>query len=589
MQPVEFYNHYKSELEDLLKKVKSKIALLGILRLVVFIGTAYFVYLQWNQFSSIHYLIVLLAIIVFIWLVKISANAVWDKESFLAQIRVIENELVVKEGGDSFFSNGEKYLHATSTSFDLDLFGKKSIFHFLNRTHTSYGNSLLSSRILNSELNIEKLYQDQHKIKAFSLLPKLNIEISAYYRLEENASILKNMQVWMRDEKKYFTSQWMTILKWMVPLISIGLITVGILLENILWASLPILFLPIVTRLSIKGLSIQEKITDYESYIHKYTVILGSFINHTKENSVLEEEHQEAKIAFKELKKLHRHLEMLESTNNLLVKIFLNSYLFYEIHCLSKIEDWKNQHHKAFPSWELLIGKIEYYVSLGTYAFNFPTYEYPTFEKEKLIIQAKGIQHPLMFGYAVSNDIEIGQKEQLVLLTGSNMSGKTTFLRTIGVNVIIGQLGAPVAAKVLLYTPLKVMTSIRISDSLQENTSYFKAELNQLKTIIDAIKLQEAPILVLIDEILKGTNSEDKTNGSAAYMHQLMNNSCLSIFATHDLILSELEKQYPQKMSNYCFESTITQNELYFNYQIQPGVAQNKNASFLMKKMGIIE
>ena len=167
------------------------------------------------------------------------------------------------------------------------------------------------------------------------------------------------------------------------------------------------------------------------------------------------------------------------------------------------------------------------------------------------------------------------------------MSGKSTFLRTVGVNLLLAQCGAPVCASAFEFTPMSLLSSIRISDSLQENTSYFMAELKRLEQIV--VQLQNgSPALVLIDEILRGTNSEDKTHGSEQFIRKLLKYNCLALFATHDLNLSKLEDEMPNLISNYCFESVIRDNELYFDYTLQKGVAKNKNASFLMEKMGII-
>ncbi len=167
------------------------------------------------------------------------------------------------------------------------------------------------------------------------------------------------------------------------------------------------------------------------------------------------------------------------------------------------------------------------------------------------------------------------------------MSGKTTFLRTLGVNLLMAQCGLPVCADSFRFTPLHLLTSLRISDSLQEQTSYFMAELKKLQKII--LRLQTgAPALVLIDEILRGTNSEDKTYGSEQFIRKLLGYHCLSLFATHDLSLGELEKELPEQVGNYCFESIIENNELHFDYRLQRGIARNRNASFLMQKMQII-
>jgi DNA mismatch repair ATPase MutS len=197
--------------------------------------------------------------------------------------------------------------------------------------------------------------------------------------------------------------------------------------------------------------------------------------------------------------------------------------------------------------------------------------------------------HPLIPAEGrVANDCSFGENEKLVLVTGSNMSGKTTFLRTLGINLVLAQCGAPVCATAFSFTPMVIRGSIRVSDSLQEQTSYFMAELKRLQQIIHFLQQQTTPVLILIDEILRGTNSEDKTYGSEQFIKKLIRYRCLTLFATHDLTLSRLEEDLPGQVSNYCFESTIRNGELLFDYTLQRGVAKNKNASFLMEKMEII-
>jgi DNA mismatch repair ATPase MutS len=235
------------------------------------------------------------------------------------------------------------------------------------------------------------------------------------------------------------------------------------------------------------------------------------------------------------------------------------------------------------------VGTIEGLNSLCTFAFNYPQYKYPVVATNNLSISATQLAHPLIPAEkSVANDAAFGIDEQLVLVTGSNMSGKTTFLRSIGVNLILAQCGAPVCATSFIFTPMVIRSSIRVSDSLQEQTSYFMAELKRLQQIIHYLQQQTAPVLILIDEILRGTNSEDKTHGSEQFIKKLLQYRCLTLFATHDLTLSRLEEEMPGKVNNYCFESTINNGELLFDYKLQRGVAKNKNASFLMEKMEII-
>ena len=202
-------------------------------------------------------------------------------------------------------------------------------------------------------------------------------------------------------------------------------------------------------------------------------------------------------------------------------------------------------------------------------------------------MQGKGLGHPLMKAdICVTNDIDIPRKPWFLIITGANMAGKSTYLRTIGVNYLLACTGLPVYAEKLVVYPAHLVTSLRTSDSLSENESYFFAELKRLKMIIDRLQSGEK-LFIILDEILKGTNSIDKQKGSLALMKQLIANQSCGIIATHDLVLGTLEEEFPEQIKNFCFEADIQNDELSFSYRMRPGIAQNMNACFLMKKMGI--
>jgi DNA mismatch repair ATPase MutS len=327
-----------------------------------------------------------------------------------------------------------------------------------------------------------------------------------------------------------------------------------------------------------------------QSILDQYAAILSHFSKANADNSVqLQKEKAIALEAHQSVKKLSRLSAMFDQRLNLAISFLANSFFLFDIQCLWALEKWKQQHKDRFHEWSRCVGSIEALNSMATFAFNYPEYRYPTVNTDTISISATQMAHPLIPAKeSVANDATFGMNEQLVLVTGSNMSGKTTFLRTLGVNLILAQCGAPVCAATFIFTPMVIRSSIRVSDSLQEHTSYFMAELKRLQQIIHYLQQQTAPVLILIDEILRGTNSEDKTHGSEQFIKKLLQYRCLTLFATHDLTLSRLEDDLPGKVNNYCFESTISNGELLFDYKLQRGVAKNKNASFLMKKMEII-
>jgi DNA mismatch repair ATPase MutS len=325
-----------------------------------------------------------------------------------------------------------------------------------------------------------------------------------------------------------------------------------------------------------------------QEFLDQYAAILKEFSKvDSKASSLLQELKNEATEAHVQVKKLAGLSNMLDQRMNILVNIFLNSFLLYDVQVIIGLEKWKQSNKEHFTKWMDCIASVEKLTSFSTFAFNHPLYSYPELVEE-LTIEATALAHPLIKETErVTNDVSLGKTSKLLLVTGSNMSGKTTYLRTIGINIVLAQCGAPVCAASFSFKPVQVYTSIRISDSLQDHTSYFMAELKRLSEIKERISSLQ-PSLVLIDEILRGTNSEDKYFGSAEFVKKLIQYNCLTLFATHDLKLSELEKEHEGVIENYCFESIIKDDELIFDYKVLKGVAQNKNASFLMKKMQII-
>lgn len=285
---------------------------------------------------------------------------------------------------------------------------------------------------------------------------------------------------------------------------------------------------------------------------------------------------------------LAKELERLELRNNQLLYFVLEGILFWQIRQMLRIEQWKRTHGKPLIEWLNTLGKVDAMNSLATFAFNRPDYAYPIITDQPFIFQAKGMGHPLMPPtQCVKNDAEIPSRPYFIIITGANMAGKSTYLRTIGTNYLLACIGAPVCCGSLTLYPAQLMTSLRTNDSLNENESYFFAELKRLKQIIDRLQKGEE-MFIILDEILKGTNSIDKQKGSFAFIQQLMNLQTNGIIATHDLALGKLATDFPENIKNHCFEADIIDNELSFSYQLRNGLAQNMNACFLMKKMGLI-
>jgi DNA mismatch repair ATPase MutS len=249
------------------------------------------------------------------------------------------------------------------------------------------------------------------------------------------------------------------------------------------------------------------------------------------------------------------------------------------------VEKWIDSYKTKVEDWINVIAFFDAQNTLANFAFNHPSYVFPEIKLDKNVISAQNLGHPLLkVLQRVDNDFII-ERQQFFIVTGANMAGKSTFLRTVSLSIVMGNMGLPVCASAFKYAPIKLITSMRTSDSLADNESYFFSELKRLKFIVDEIKNED--YFIILDEILKGTNSTDKAIGSRKFVHKLVSSKSTGIIATHDLSLCEIEKELPE-VQNYYFDAEIIDDELFFDYKLQEGICKNMNASFLLKKMEII-
>jgi DNA mismatch repair ATPase MutS len=251
------------------------------------------------------------------------------------------------------------------------------------------------------------------------------------------------------------------------------------------------------------------------------------------------------------------------------------------------LEKWKKRNHQSIIQWFEALGNFEAISSFATLHFNHPEWCFPELKKEHFFIEGKEIGHPLINKLKrVNNYIDINNKGIIMLVTGSNMAGKSTYLRTIGVNTVLSMAGAIACAKSFALSPVQLITSMRIADNLEENTSTFYAELKKLKTVIEKVNNHER-VFILLDEILRGTNSLDRHTGAVALTKQLIRQQAAGIIATHDVELAKLKDDYPANIYNYHFDVQVNNGELYFDYKLKEGICTSLNASILMKKIGI--
>ncbi|HRW62976.1 MAG TPA: hypothetical protein P5132_05790, partial [Bacteroidales bacterium] len=286
------------------------------------------------------------------------------------------------------------------------------------------------------------------------------------------------------------------------------------------------------------------------------------------------------------LKNLIKIIDAFDTRLNILAGFALNTILMWDLRCVLRLERWKLKYGINIENWINVIAEFDVYCSKSNFYFNNQQYIFPVIS-DKSVLHVKDLGHPLIpANRRVNNDFQINDFKQIVIITGANMAGKSTFLRTIGVNIVLALNGMPVCADEFEFRLFNLYTGMRTADSLKENESYFYAELKRLKHIIDKLKNDEL-IFVLLDEILKGTNSIDKAKGSWKFVEYIKDLGATGIVATHDLNLCEIEKYYPQNFINKCFEVEIDNDQIRFDYKLRNGITKNMNATILMQQMGI--
>jgi len=591
MPLVAFYTDHISILVGKLEVLKRKILLVAIFRLITFIAAAISIYLFFQEGGSILAIAFLLFIIIFVFLIKWNFN-LNDEKSLLQKLHFINtNELDLLNDRPNRFANGQQFLSDERYGNDIDVFGQQSLFHLLNRTTTSHGTHQLAVILQNPLLQKPDIENYQDAIRILAQQTKLRQLLTAYGLLRgEKEGTLHEITAWLMTPNKLHDSGWVRMVRWILPICNIFALLYYWYADNYIPLSFAIVTSWLCIGIFVKYVSAQHALLGRkQAILEQYASILKIFSGiGCGSSQLLQSLQADAAKAYASIQKLSQLSGLLDQRMNMVVNIFLNSFFVYDLQCLYALENWKLQNKKFFDQWIQCVGNIETLNSLATFAYNNPDYCTPCVLEDGLSIDAVGLAHPLIPSFErIANDIELGRTNKLALVTGSNMSGKTTFLRTVGINLLLAQCGAPVCAISFSFTPMHILTAIRISDSLQLHTSYFMAELMRLQNIIQYLRSGK-PAVVLVDEILRGTNSDDKTHGSEEFIKKIISCNCLTLFATHDLSLSLLEKDFPGIVTNCCFESSILNEELSFDYKLRPGIAKNKNASFLMKKMDII-
>ena len=594
LKPEEFYKYRVAEWSGKLSRLKAKSRLLGWLRLFAFLTAAVVPFVFFEPLSVPFFIFLIFPAVVFILLIKF-AGVVGERTehaSFLVELnttelKVLEYDFEGLPSGDEFIDREHDF------TFDLDIFGNGSLFQYLNRTSMYGGYSRLAGKLSGPLLSRKDIIRNQEMVGELSRKKEFRQELYVLGRMtgedEKQTVGLKNIS----ETDISFYKKRDSFLGYAFLVLSLALIVLCLV------GSLPykVLIWLFFAGLGITGIyfkqvtKVQRQLSQLGSVLSEYSKLFALVEKEeftsgglTELKARLKGDDKNVSVVIKQLGQL---LNMLDQRLNMFLGPLFNGFLLWDINVMRSIKKWHEKNGHLIDDWFVVLREFDALNSLAGFRFNHPQFVFPVFS-DSAFVMAKGLGHPLIPGKErVDNDFDISGEKKIVIITGANMAGKSTFLRTVGVNLLLAGTGAPVAASELVYSPMRLITSMRAVDSLYKHESYFFSELKRLKYIVDELKRGEK-VFFILDEILKGTNSHDKTKGSIALTERLLKFGSSGIIATHDLELGRLADLHPGKIVNMCFEVEFDNGRLKFDYVLRDGITHSHNATYLMENMGLI-
>jgi len=594
MEPADFYRNRIESLQKQLKKLQQRKSSFGWLRFGSIAAIIIAFYVLWSL--GVWYVIIvsILLLVVFIRLLyaDLSNKAAIAHTGYLININT--DELKFLDGDFHDFPDGSQHAPADHLyANDLDIFGKASLYQYINRTTSEMGGSELAA-YLQFPAEPDLILQRQIAVKELSNKIEWIQNLQAKGREKQITFSTKNRLVNWAGESPVFSQfkpwKW---LRYVLPPIICSVVALYIfdMVSSGVFYLFLFAFAAIAYQVNKIVAPVHEKLSKIAEELEILSQNISDIESITFESTLLRELqltflHDNNNVS-NDITKLLKILDKLDLRYNMVLSLPLNILLLWNLQQVLDLEKWKFSQQKKIDSWFDTLGHIEALNSFGVLHFNEQGWAFPIIVPGYFLIEGKETGHPLISKTTrVNNDIEIKHDGELMLVTGSNMAGKSTYLRCIGVNVILAMAGAPVCATWFKVSHVQIVSSMRITDNLAESTSTFYAELKKLKTIIEKVNKGER-VFILLDEILRGTNSLDRHTGSVALIKQLIKHHAAAIIATHDLDLAKLKDAYPENIINYHFDVQVSNDELFFDYRLKPGVCNSLNASILMKKIGI--
>lgn len=587
-QPIQFYKEEINSLNTVLTGLKKRLLTTRLLRLFAFLTISLSAYIAFTK-NNLYFIISVISLIAFVYLVTKHLRLKQTKSIIEAKLTINKTEIAVLNGTFSDLESGKEFINPEHYfSNDIDLFGIGSFFQYINRTATNEGKKLLATVLTSNDIN--SIEEKQKVTQELALKVKWRQHFTAVASLINTKTAIPVIVKWVYSYEQKLPTL-LTLFSYIFSAISIVLI--GLLSFDVITFSVLLIWFIIgliTTAFFFKNIQeLATETTKAKETFNQYHQLLAQIENEEFTNSTLknkqakiQQKNKKASTIFKEFSK---RLDAFDQRNNIIIAIIGNGLFLWDIRNTIKIENWITTYKSTVEEWFNVVSFFDAQNSLANFVFNKPEYVFPIINNEKSVLNAVNLGHPLLNATKrIDNDFVI-DNEEFFIVTGANMAGKSTFLRAVSLAIVMSNNGLPICAEKVKYNPVKLITSMRTSDSLSDDESYFYAELKRLKFIVNKIKTEN--YFIILDEILKGTNSKDKAIGSKKFVEKLNNSKSTGIIATHDVSLCELSTEY-QTIENYYFDAEIIDNELNFDYKMKNGVCKNMNASFLLKKMEII-
>ena len=589
------YQTLASQYQTIYDFKKKQLKLISLGRFISFVGIfpAYFYINPVNNILAIAASVLLLG--TFLFLIKQFVQTEKQLSYYQRLVEINQNEVEALNRNFSPFDPGNEFTDPHHDySYDLDLYGIGSLFQFLNRTVTSRGKNQLALLLNQSQRPVEEIAEKQEAIQELAEELTWRQQFLAKGKETEGQINSNRMDESISRSIELKSAKTLNYLLKALPgltLLFIGLNIAGLLLNSFFLVAIFsqwvifILYSKTISKFHKQFESQAKRLERYSSLLQQIEMTRFQSMYLVLLKKKLAKKGKTASSITAELQKI---LNEFDYRQNILVGFVLNSILLWDVRCVYRMYWWQQKYSGELTVWFEVIAEMDALISLANCNYNHQNWITPKLVDSGFQINTVGLGHPLIDeARCVRNTFKISGDEQIAIITGANMAGKSTFLRTVGTNLILAANGCKVFATSFEFSPVRVFTNMRTSDSLMNDESYFYAELLRLQILLTLLRNGEN-LFVIVDEMLKGTNSVDKLNGSKELIRQLIALKTHGIVATHDLGLTELAEKYPDKVKNLCFEVQLHNDELNFDYKLTDGVTRTMNATFLMKKMGII-